>query len=48
MDTLIKAKLDLHTYIPIRGKVLAALDLINDGTELPQLTDSTDPGDPIN
>lgn len=35
MDTLIKAKLDLHTYFALKSKVLGTLDLIaNEGDGL--------------
>lgn len=33
MDTLIKAKLDLHTYFSIKARVLGTLDLTAEGTD---------------
>jgi hypothetical protein len=35
MDTLIKAKLDLHTYIALKAKVLGTLDLVGNDAEYP-------------
>ncbi len=42
MDTLIKAKLGYHTYFALKSRVLGTLDLVGDGTELP------DSGETIN
>lgn len=39
MDTLIKAKLDYHTYFALKARVLGTLDLIAEGTELPSRDD---------
>lgn len=35
MDTLIKAKLDLHTYFALKAKVLGTLDLVAGDAQLP-------------
>ena len=33
MDTLIKAKMDLHSYFALKAQVLGVLDLIAEGTD---------------
>jgi hypothetical protein len=35
MDTLIKSKLDLHTYFALKAKVLGTLDLVAGDAEYP-------------
>ena len=41
MDTLIKAKLDYHTYFALKAKVLGTLDLVADDAELTDASDES-------